>query len=237
LLLAGVFTGKLLAVEAAATGGLALLAGAAFTGALRQTQWQNMLDDTLVLTGALMALLVGATVFSLVFRLLGTDRWLTDLLLTSPWPSWATAAAVLLGVGLCACVLDAFEMILVMIPTIAPPLIVMLGDAQQTAVLLLLVLQLSFLMPPMGYAVMMAQAHQIHPIAKPALMRALTPFVLVQLALMLCVLCAPGLVHWMDAPISSGPTESDQDIEQRMRDMSASDADTNTPNSETAARQ
>jgi hypothetical protein len=75
-----------------------LLMGETLTGTLRKMRWQTVLYDTVVLTGALMGLLVGAPpAISLVFRLLGTDRWLTELLRTSPWPRWATAAAVLLG--------------------------------------------------------------------------------------------------------------------------------------------
>lgn len=65
-------------------------------------------------------------------------------MLASPWSPLLTAALVLLLVALCVWVLDAFEMIFVVIPIVAPLLVVQLGDAQQAAVLLLLVLQLSF---------------------------------------------------------------------------------------------
>jgi TRAP-type mannitol/chloroaromatic compound transport system permease large subunit len=57
-------------------------------------------------------------------------------------------------------VLDAFEMIFVIVPVVAPLMILRLGDAQQVAVLLLLVLQLRFLVPPLGYAVMMARSQR-----------------------------------------------------------------------------
>ncbi len=149
-LLGSVFAGKLYAVEAAATGCVLLVSGALVSRSLQWAQWRLVLSDTLALSGALFALLVGATTFSLIFRLLGSDRWIAELLLNSAWSPRTTAALVLLAVALCAWVLDAFEMIFVVIPIVAPPLIAMLGDAQQTAVLLLLVLQLSFLIPPHG---------------------------------------------------------------------------------------
>ncbi|HMA08085.1 MAG TPA: TRAP transporter large permease subunit, partial [Ramlibacter sp.] len=158
ILLGGVFIGKLYAVEAAATGGCLLAAVTLITRALDAFQWRSVLRDTITLSGALFALLVGATTFSLVFRVFGTDRWLVATMLGSPWPQTALAAAVLALVALCAWVLDAFEIIFVIIPIVAPLLIVQLGDAQQAAVLLLLVLQLSFLLPPMGYAVLMARS-------------------------------------------------------------------------------
>ena len=223
VLLGAVFAGKMYAVEAAATGCVLLVSGALITRALDWTQWRVVLGDTLALSGALFALLVGATTFSLIFRLMGTDRWIADLLLNSAWSPRTTAALVLLAVALCAWVLDAFEMIFVVIPIVAPPLVAMLGDAQQAAVLLLLVLQLSFLIPPMGYAVLIARSRAgLGTVALAALLRALAPFVAVQCAVTALVFMLPALVHRLDAAapaISSAPPMSDQDIDQQMRDM------------------
>ncbi len=221
LLLTGVFMGKLYAVEAAATGGMVLVVATLATRALSAPQWKDLLAETLALSGALMALLVGATVLSLVFRLLGTDRWIAQVLQASPLPTAVTAAGVLLMVAMCAWVLDAFEMIFVVIPIVAPPLIALLGDAQQAAVLLLLVLQLSFLIPPMGYAVMMARASSAHAVSNHSLVRALVPYVLVQLALVATVFAAPWVVHQLDATAVPVVQDSDQDIERQMQEMSA----------------
>jgi hypothetical protein len=108
---------------------------------------------------------------------------------------------VLLLVALCAWVLDAFEMIFVIVPIVAPALIARLGDAQQAAVLLLLVLQLSFLIPPMGYAVLMARARSGLPaISSRRLLGALWPMLLVQVMLTAAVFAFPATVHWLDAP-------------------------------------
>ena len=53
--------------------------------------------------------------------------------------------------------MDAFELILVIIPIVSPGLILLMGDAKQVAILLLLTLQISFLLPPFGYAILMAR--------------------------------------------------------------------------------
>ena len=226
-LLGSVFAGKLYAVEAAATGCVLLMLGAVVTRALSWAQWRAVLGDTLALSGALFALLVGATTFSLIFRLLGTDRWIAALLLGSTLTPGVTAALVLLAVALCAWVLDAFEMIFVVIPIVAPPLIAMLGDAQQAAVLLLLVLQLSFLIPPIGYAVLIARARAgLGAVAIGALLRALLPFVVVQCAVTVLVFAVPAAVHRLDAALpaaSATPPMSEQDIDQQMRDMAQQD--------------
>jgi TRAP-type mannitol/chloroaromatic compound transport system permease large subunit len=224
VLLGGVFTGKLFAVEAAATGGCLLVAATLTTRALPWREWQQLLQDTLALSGALFALLLGATTFSLVFRLFGTDRWLVDQVLGSPWPPMATAGLVLLLVAACAWVLDAFEMIFVIIPIVAPLLVVQLGDAQQVAVLLLLVLQLSFLLPPMGYAILMARSRSGMPaVPTMALLRSLAPFLLAQACVASLVFVWPRAAHLLDehatAPGPGLSKPSDEDIVRQMEEM------------------
>lgn len=225
VLLGGVFVGKLFAVEAAATGGCALVAATLASRALDLTQWRDVLRDTMALSGALFALLVGATTFSLVFRVFNTDRWLVAQVLASTWPPTATAGLVLVLVALCAWVLDAFEMIFVIIPIVAPLLIVELGDAQQVAVLLLLVLQLSFLLPPLGYAVLMARSRSGLPqVTTPALLRALAPFLLVQVCVATLVFVWPHAAHLLDSDNTSsgttgGATPSEQEIVRQMEEM------------------
>lgn len=226
VLLVGIFVGEIFAVEAAATGGVLLVCVTVVTRALNRAQWRSVLTDTLSLSGALLALLVGATTFSLIFRLWGTDVWITNTVMASPLPPLVTGALVLLLVALCAWVLDAFEMIFVIIPIIGPPLIARLGDAQQTAVLLLLVLQLSFLIPPMGYAVMMARAKSgLMNTSVWATLRALLPYIAVQCAVTVLVFAMPWTVHQFDA--TSEATEaplSAQDLDQQMREMSNPDS-------------
>ena len=227
-LLGGVFTGRLFAVEAAAAGGCLLVVLALATRALGWPAWRAVLMETLALSGALFALLVGATTFSLVFRLFGTDIWLSQLVLNSHLPPLATAGLVLLLVALCAWVLDAFEMIFVIIPIVAPLLILQLGDAQQAAVLLLLVLQLSFLVPPLGYALLMTRSRSGLPaVPTAALLAALLPFLGVIVLVAVTVFAWPGSVHWMDAPEPArGPGSaekppSDEEIVRQMKEMAA----------------
>ena len=223
LLLAGVFTGRLYAVEAAATGAVLMLLFSFATRALNFAAWREVCMQALSLSGALFALLVGATTFSLVFRLFGTDRLLNSWLLGSSLTPIMGAAIVLVLVGLCAWVLDAFEMIFVIIPLVAPVLIVHLGDAQQAAVLLLLMLQLSFLVPPMGYAVMMARG-RFPALTTRQLLYELWPMLLAQIVITTAVFAFPQTVHWLDAaPTTNSNLEpmTDAEVERQMREMSA----------------
>ena len=222
-ILASVFTGKALAVEAAATGGCLLVVVALASRSLQPAQWQEVLTNALALSGSLLALLVGATTFSLVFRAFGTDLWLAQWLGGGgSGQSLSAALAILLFVALCAWVLDAFEMIFVIVPILAPLLIARLGDAQQAAVLLLLVLQLGFLLPPMGYAVIMARAYGgFASVRTGILAKALLPYLLVQVLVIAAVLIAPAMVHLLDGPVaaSGGAPVSEQDIVRQMEDM------------------
>jgi TRAP-type mannitol/chloroaromatic compound transport system permease large subunit len=222
LLLAGVFTGRLYAVEAAATGAVLMLLFSFATRALNFAAWREVCTQALSLSGALFALLVGATTFSLVFRLFGTDRLLSSWLLASTFTPLMGAAIVLILVGLCAWVLDAFEMIFVIIPLVAPVLIVHLGDAQQAAVLLLLMLQLSFLVPPMGYAVMMARA-SFPALTTRQLLTELWPMLLAQIVITAAVFAFPQTVHWLDAAPTASSQEpmTDAEVERQMSEMSA----------------
>jgi TRAP-type mannitol/chloroaromatic compound transport system permease large subunit len=119
--------------------------------------------------------------------------------------------------------LDAFELIFVIIPIVGPALIGLLGDAQQAAVLLLLILQLSFLLPPMGYAVMLVRGSMAPALSNSALLKALRPFLLVQMAVIAVVFCVPAAVHQLDEPaVLSAPgdaTESEADLVRRMQEM------------------
>ena len=120
-LLAAVATGWLYAVEAAAFGGVALCVYGIATRSLDRTALDPVLRTTLVVTGALFALFVGATGFSLVLRAFGTDHLLAAIISGLPGGAVGAMLAVLLLLGLCALVLDAFEIILVVIPVVMPP--------------------------------------------------------------------------------------------------------------------
>lgn len=235
-LLSGVFVGYFFAVEAAAAGALLLVAYALLGRVLNATQWRAVLADSLALSGALLSLLVGATVFSMVLRLWGTDVRISEALLHSGLAPAVAAAAILLALALCAWVLDAFEMIFVVVPVLAPPFVYLLQDAQQAAVLLLLVLQLSFLLPPLGYAVMIARAHQAQPVGSVALVRALAPFLLVQVLAIGVVFAFPQVVHGMDPPRDETAPLSDEEVTRMMMEQAAPDAPEAAPTPQGASR-
>lgn len=222
-LLTGVFMGWLLPVEAAATGGTLMVVATVLTGRLSWAQWRTTLLESLQLSGALFALLVGATTFSLVFRTFGTDRWMAETLLSMPVPFLVAGLVVLAIVALCALVLDAFEMIFVIVPIVAPALIVFMGDPRQAAVLLLFVLQLSFLIPPMGYAYLMVQSNAgLEASDLSTLLKRIAPYAAVQLVMIVAVFLVPPLTNMLAGTNAYLAQSTDIDMEsviQMMQNM------------------
>lgn len=224
LLLAAVAAGWVRAVEAAASAGVALLAWGLASRRLTPTVLRAVLDDALALTGALFALLVAATSFSLLLRALGTDRLVGAAMLALQGSPMLATLAVLGLLLASSFVLDAFELIFLVVPIVMPPLLAQVADAAWVAALTLLVLQAGFLLPPFGYAVLLARgATQPQP-RLGELARGLAPFLLWTGAVAAIVLAWPQTTHWLrTAPsgVAQGPQLSPQDLENTLREMSS----------------
>ncbi|MDE2614042.1 MAG: TRAP transporter large permease subunit [Burkholderiales bacterium] len=162
-LLALVALGRVRAVEAAATAAVALFAHAWASGRLRDAPLVRVLDDAMSLTGALFALLLAATTLSLVLRASGCDLLVARGLARLADTPGLALTAVLGSMLLLAFVLDAFEIVFVVVPLVMPPLLALVPDAAWVACLALLVLQAGFLLPPWGYAVVLARALALAP--------------------------------------------------------------------------
>ena len=224
VLLGGVATGYFYAVEAAAMGAFALLSGGLISGHLRGPVLRELLHDAIAITGALFSLLLAATTFTLVLRLLGTDR----LVITWSPPfraAMSRAVAVVLGViGLCAFVLDAFEIIFVIVPIVIPPLLIRVADARWVAVLVLLTLAIE--LP--AAAVRLCADDGAGRGKKSGAVSAVRdarwcPFLLAQWLLLIVVLLVPELVHVGEnaaenTRLPAAPI-SDADIDKRMREI------------------
>jgi len=221
-LLGGVATGYFYAVEAAAMGGFTLLVAGLVSGRLPSAVLNEVLRDALTLTGALFFLLVAATTLTLVLRILGTDQLIAAWIVAVPGGTLGVTLVVLAAIGLSALVLDAFEIIFVVVPIVIPPLLIRVTDARWVAVLVLLALQASFLNPLIGYAVMMTRTVLKQGIAFPALLRSLLPYLLAQAALLLAILLFPQLTHIGETAGDRSrkpPAMSDQDLQKRFDQM------------------
>jgi TRAP-type mannitol/chloroaromatic compound transport system permease large subunit len=223
-LLGGVAAGYFYAVEAAAMGGFALLVAGFVSGRLPLPVLNELMRDVLALTGSLFFLLIAATTLTLVLRVLGTDGLVAAWIAAIQGGQLRVVALVLGGIWLSALVLDAFEIIFVVVPIVIPPLLIRVDDAVWVAVLVLLVVQTSFLDPLIGYSLMMTRTVLKESIGFLSLLRSLLPFLLAQWALLITVLLMPQLVHidQIDAERSRKPPDiSNQEIDRRLQQMLA----------------
>jgi TRAP-type mannitol/chloroaromatic compound transport system permease large subunit len=130
----------------------------------------------------------------------------------------------LAAIFIVAFVLDAFEIIFVAVPILIPPLLVRIPDAVWVATLVLLTLQASFLLPPVGYALMMTRGllGSEAPIA--IFTRSLAPFLAVQALVMVLTLSFPRVVHLLEPPEAHargivGPALSKEEVEKKLLEM------------------
>ncbi len=223
VLLGGVTLGYFYAVEAAAMGAFALLVAGLVTGRLRGAALNSLLSDAIALTGALFALLLAATTFTMILRLLGTADLVGRLVSSIPGGDLAAVTVVLGAIGISAFVLDAFEIIFVVVPIVIPPLLIRVADARWVSVLVLLTLQSSFLLPPFGYALMMVRGVLKERVSFRQFARALAPFLAAQWLLLLLVLLFPQLTHMGqssdDGSRLPAATLSNEEFEKRLREM------------------
>jgi TRAP-type mannitol/chloroaromatic compound transport system permease large subunit len=167
---------------------------------------------------------VAATTFTLVFRALGSDRLLYGWIVDAPLQANALVVVVLGVIAIAALALDAFEIIFVLVPVLMPPLLMRVADASWVAVLVLLALQASFTLPPIGYALLMTRGVLREHVSTRALARELAPFLFAQIAVLAAVLAVPRLVHLVPSTAeasSSSPRAplSDDEVARRLREM------------------
>jgi len=215
LVLGGVATGYFYAVEAAATGAFVLFCAGVATGRIGRGTLSPMLTETMATTGALFAPLLAATTFTLLLRLLGTDKLIEGWVTALPGGDVLPTAAVLGAIFVCAFVLDAFEIIFVAVPILMPALLMRVPDAVWASSLVLLTLQASFLLPPIGYALMITRGLSTESATAGSVARALAPFAAAQVVVLGLVLAMPSLVHVLEPANARSKTTSDKPPDEK----------------------
>jgi tripartite ATP-independent transporter DctM subunit len=149
---------------------------------------------TTQITSMIFVILVGATVFSLVFRGLGGDGLIARTLMNLPGGVAGAVLAVMVAVFLLGFVMDAFEIIFVVVPIVAPVLLQMPGvDPVWLGIMLAVNLQTSYMHPPLGPTLFYLRGVAPPEVTTRDIYLGIIPFVLIQLAMLLALWFAPGL--------------------------------------------
>ena len=157
-----------------------------------------VMTRTTQVTSMIFLILIGATLFSLVFRGLGGDdmvqRGLSDL----PGGTAGAIIIVMIAVFLLGFIMDAFEIIFVVVPIVAPALLKMPGvDPVWLAIMLAMNLQTSYMHPPLGPTLFFLRGVAPPEITTAHIYVGIIPFVLIQLCALVVLWFAPGLATWL----------------------------------------
>ena len=183
--------------EAAGVGAMGALALAAAYRSLDIAVLKEICTSTLKTTSMVFFILIGASVFSLVFRGYGGDELVQGLFADMPGGVWGATVIVMLVIFLLGFILDFIEITYVVVPIVAPVLLAMGLDPVWLGVLIAVNLQTSFLTPPFGFALFYLRGVAPPEVATLDIYRGVVPFIVLQLLLMGVLVVAPGLATWL----------------------------------------
>ena len=146
-------------------------------------------------------ILIGASVFSLVFRGYGGDRLVHELLLSLPGGVVGAMTTVMLLMFLLGFVLDFIEITFVVVPIVAPILLTMGVDPVWLGVMIAINLQTSFLTPPFGFALFYLRGVAPANVETSAIYRGVMPFVAIQLLALALLALVPELATWLPSVV------------------------------------
>lgn len=153
----------------------------------------EVMSSTARISSMVFVILIGAALFSLIFRELGGDATVQAALEAVPGGKWGALAIVMLVMFLLGFFLDFIEITFVVVPIVAPILLMMGIDPVWLGVLMALNLQTSFLTPPFGFALFYLRGVAPPSVTTGAIYRGALPFVGIQLAIILLVALLPWL--------------------------------------------
>jgi len=177
--------------------GFVILTTVGAVTALLRLKKTGVLDDVMRATAQISAMvfviLIGAALFSLIFRELGGDATVQAALEAVPGGKWGALAIVMLVMFLLGFFLDFIEITFVVVPIVAPILLMMGIDPVWLGVLMALNLQTSFLTPPFGFALFYLRGVAPPSVTTGAIYRGALPFVGIQLVVIILVALLPWL--------------------------------------------
>ena len=207
LVLGTIFAGIATPTEGGAMGATGALILALARKRLSLDLLRQAMDTTTRLTSFVIFILIGSTVFTLVFRLMEGDLWVEGLLSSLPGGVIGFLIAVNLLVFLLAFFLDFFEIAFIIVPLLAPVAQKLGIDLVWFGVLLGINMQTSFMHPPFGFALFYLRSVAPKAVRTSDIYWGAIPFVVIQIIMVAVVLSFPGLVGVNDGAAPAGVQE------------------------------
>jgi tripartite ATP-independent transporter DctM subunit len=183
--------------EAAGVGAMGALLIALQRRGLDPERLREIMRSTLRISSMVFLILIGASVFSLVFRGYGGDESVRALLQALPGGVIGAVLVVMLVMFLLGFVLDFIEITFVVVPIVGPVLLSMGLDPVWLGVMIAINLQTSFLTPPFGFALFYLRGVAPPEVTTGQIYRGVIPFVGIQVGALLILAAFPDLVTWL----------------------------------------
>ncbi len=195
--LGSIFAGIASPTEAAAVGAIGSILLTILQGKFNLKILKEVMKETTFLTCMVFVILIGATSFSLVFRGMGGDRLLSELIVGANLSPYVFLALVLLVVFVAGFFIDFIEIIFIIVPVAAPIFSALGIDLVWIGILIALNLQTSFLTPPFGFSLFYLKGVAPPEVKTSQLYRGIVPFVAIQILLLVLVIIFPELVSFL----------------------------------------
>lgn len=193
--LGSIFIGWATPTKAAAIGAVGATLMTYWQGKLSLPTLRSVMQETTHLTCMVFLILLGATTFSLVFREMGGDLFLVSLIENSQLTPMGFLFVVMVAMFIAGFFIDFIEIIFIFVPIVVPIFIRYDIDLIWVGILIGVNLQTSFLTPPFGFSLFYLKGVSPPNITTGHLYRGITPFVFIQLALLLLLVFYPDIVH------------------------------------------
>ena len=206
LLLIAAVLGSILAgyatpTEAAAVGALGALLLALGKGQLNLTRLREVANSTTAISAMVFMILIGASLFSLVFRGFGGEALIEDVFAQLPGGVLGAFFVVMLVIFLLGFILDFIEIIFVVVPIVGPVLLAMGLDPVWLGVMIALNLQTSFLTPPFGFSLFYLRGVTPRSVPTRVMYKGVLPFIIIQLLMLVIAYQWPALITWLPAQL------------------------------------
>jgi tripartite ATP-independent transporter DctM subunit len=187
--------------EAAAVGAVGAMVLAMLERQLNLATLREVVQRTALITAMVFMILVGASLFSLVFRGFGGDELIAELLHALPGGAVTAMMLVMLVMFLLGFILDFIEIIFVVVPVVGPVLMAMGLDPIWLGIMIAVNLQTSFLTPPFGFALFYLRGVAPAAVSTSAIYRGVIPFIAIQLLMLVVLAVWPSLATWLPGVI------------------------------------
>ena len=194
VVLGSIIAGVATPTEAAGIGALGSFMIATFSNKTSISLFKDISFQSAKITTMIFAILIGASIFSLVFRGIGGDDLIDQIFGALPGGPYTALLIILFGIFIIGFILDFIEICYVIVPLIAPPLLMMGFDPVWLSILLAIVLQTSFLTPPFGFSLFYLRGVAGDNIQTKEIYKGVVPFIVIQLVALALVILFPWIL-------------------------------------------